>query len=102
MTILREVEPRNQLVAGPAWLARASSYQIQRAVYVLLYRLLPATIPFLVGSSEVKFLLFSSPFQSQGATLLGQDCLFSLQRQLLGPNTTFLCLFFFIRFASFS
>ena len=27
-------------------------YQIQRAVYVLLYRLLPATIPLLVGSSE--------------------------------------------------
>ena len=27
-------------------------YQIQRAVYVLLYRLLPATIPLLVGLSE--------------------------------------------------
>jgi hypothetical protein len=27
-------------------------YQIQRAVYVLLCRLLPATIPFLVGPSE--------------------------------------------------
>ena len=27
-------------------------YQIQRAVYVMLYRFLPATIPLLVGSSE--------------------------------------------------
>ena len=43
----RYIPHYTQFVASPV-----HNYQIQRAVYVLLCRLLPATIPFLVGPSE--------------------------------------------------